>query len=262
MMSPNSPFTDPARSAGLEEVRPVSGPDPNMTPDWLRIATIVGPRSSDDPLTARVSRAAAENLFPGEARRVAIAHQVHGGRVRRVTGEEEEIPGGLGVIVGGRCDGLWTSDGGICLTIRTADCAPVAIWDERNQRMALVHSGWRGTLENILGEALHQLKEAGSDPETLRIWVGPAIGMVHFEVGEEVCEAFSLRWPDWKECWRDRRLDIGRILTLQAAEAGVPGERIHHSGVCTFGAPEGLPSHRREGNSRVHSLYTLALLRE
>lgn len=294
--TPPSPSASPSSSL-LPSARPApeawslaASPANGLLPPWAGVATAIGCRSSIDWLTARVSRAAAAGLFPGEVQTIVIAYQIHGGAVVRVTGDEAPVepeneparsiiptdpltpPGPadpltplappIPVLTAGRCDGMWTSHSGVCMVIRTADCAPVVIADEASRRLALVHSGWRGTLANILGAGVRRLLEAGSQPANLKIWIGPAIGSVHLEVGDEVCEAFAGRWPGWNDCWRGRRLDIQEILLRQAQEAGVPRERVTPSGICTYSAPEALPSHRREGTERLHSLYTLAVLRE
>ena len=50
-----------------------------------------------------------------------------------------------------RGDGLITSLPGVFLTIKTADCLPVFMVDEKQRVVGAVHCGWRGTQQRILG---------------------------------------------------------------------------------------------------------------
>jgi copper oxidase (laccase) domain-containing protein len=47
-------------------------------------------------------------------------------------------------------DAMLTVAPGLLLTIKTADCLPVLILDERQKFIAAVHCGWRGTSQRLL----------------------------------------------------------------------------------------------------------------
>jgi YfiH family protein len=53
--------------------------------------------------------------------------------------------------------------------------------------VALAHAGWRGLAAGILEQTLADFPTPAS--ETL-VWLGPAIGPCHFEVGRDVRQAF------------------------------------------------------------------------
>ncbi len=256
----------------------VAKPDETRIPARIRVATAVGPRTADEIQTAQAARRIAGRHLGGSATRIAVARQVHGNQVVRVslngkgrpalststTEQKEEDspnPQGTSVIRLGEYDGLWTSESGICLLIRTADCAPVAIWDSAGPRLALAHSGWRGTLRNIVAETVRIVQKDGANPADLSAWVGPVIMPPHFPVGEEVQAAFAQKWPEWDDCWPDGQLDIPQLLHRQCRAAGIRESQIHLSGVCTYSGPGGLPSHRREGDARTLSLYTVGMIR-
>jgi YfiH family protein len=258
----------------------VARPDEDRIPARIRVATAVGPRTAEETQTARAACQIAKRHLGGPVTRIAVARQVHGNQVVRVTCNgkrrpapspdpratgpgKEDSPDSLetNVIRLGEYDGLWTSESGLCLLIRTADCAPVAIWDSVGGRLALAHSGWRGTLRNIVAETVRILQEDGANPADLSAWVGPVIMPPHFPVGEEVVAAFAHEWPEWDDCWPDGQLDIPGLLHRQSRAAGIPENQIHLSGVCTYSGPGGLPSHRREGDARTLSLYTVGMVR-
>jgi len=48
------------------------------------------------------------------------------------------------------CDALITNEKDIVLTILTADCVPVLLYDEEKKVVAVIHAGWKGTKANDL----------------------------------------------------------------------------------------------------------------
>ncbi len=89
-------------------------------------------------------------------------------------------------------DALMTNVPGLLLVIRTADCLPVLLVDEKNRAVAAVHCGWRGTEKRILEKAVRAMGEAyGSRPGEMLAALGPCIGAACYEVGPEVCTGFS-----------------------------------------------------------------------
>ena len=80
-------------------------------------------------------------------------------------------------------DGHVTDRPGLALLVLTADCLPVAL--AAPGRVAMLHCGWRGIAGGIVARGV----EAFDEPPVAV--VGPGIGQDHFEVGEEVLEAFA-----------------------------------------------------------------------
>jgi len=88
-------------------------------------------------------------------------------------------------------DALLTNVPGLLLVIRTADCLPVFLVDEKNRAVAAVHCGWRGTEKRILEKAARAMVRAfGSKPGAMLAALGPCIGSVCYEVGPQVREGF------------------------------------------------------------------------
>ena len=52
------------------------------------------------------------------------------------------------------CDALWSSEKGVSLAIKVADCLPVSLTDVEHGVIANVHSGWRGAVQQITVAAL------------------------------------------------------------------------------------------------------------
>ncbi len=87
-------------------------------------------------------------------------------------------------------DTLITNEPGVPLLLRYADCTPILIYDPARRAMALVHSGWRGTVQAAARAASEALTaEFGSRPADMVAAIGPSIGPCCYEVGEEVTDA-------------------------------------------------------------------------
>jgi polyphenol oxidase len=60
-------------------------------------------------------------------------------------------------------------------------------------RILAVHSGWRGTLLNIIGQSLQQVFSGSSTP--VNVHIGPFIQASSFEVGLDVAQKFAQMDP-------------------------------------------------------------------
>ena len=135
-------------------------------------------------------------------------------------------------------DGLITHTPELALMAFGADCVPILL--EGDGVIGAVHAGWRGTAKGIAAKAV---AEMDCDPSRIRAWIGPAIGLCCYEVGDEVREAMREKLGAEAERFFDeRRVDLkgfnARLLEL----AGV-GE-IHVSPICTMCSHEEYWSHR------------------
>jgi YfiH family protein len=73
------------------------------------------------------------------------------------------------------------------LAVLTADCLPVVIYDSFAHAIGVVHAGWRGTLQEVTGQALnHMYKEFGSKPESLQVFLGPSAKVCCYAIQEEL----------------------------------------------------------------------------
>lgn len=88
----------------------------------------------------------------------------------------------------GEGDGLTTTQANQVLTIRTADCLPLFLVQEN--RISLLHVGYKGLLAGILDEFLKNL-----EPGDLYVKIGDHIHNCCFEVREDVLTLFEgFKW--------------------------------------------------------------------
>ena len=72
-------------------------------------------------------------------------------------------------------DGYVTGSG-ITTLVTTADCNAIIIYDTKNNKVANVHSGWKGTTKRIYIKAIEKMKELfGTNPQDLIVCVSPSV---------------------------------------------------------------------------------------
>lgn len=86
------------------------------------------------------------------------------------------------------CDGLWTKNPNLRLGVKTADCAPIAFWDE--EKFGIIHVGWRGLCNGIVEKMCKTvfpdlLHESGLGQVRTQVWVGPMLPQ--FEIQPDDC---------------------------------------------------------------------------
>src|SRR3990167_1340141 len=182
----------------------------------------------------------------------AFARQVHGAEVA-----EARAGGRVGV-----ADALISLRPGLPVSVFTADCLPIVLFDPAGRRLAVVHAGWRGTVQSVARAAVTALTRAGAPPEGLLAAVGPSIGPCCYEVDLPVIErlrtGFPSAWPTWVTSVGPGKwmLDLWKANEDQLRAAGVAPSRIENPRLCTACRLDLFFSYRREGKGG--SLATVA----
>lgn len=206
----------------------------------------LGRMTNDRPDAVRQNRA---RLRERAGVRPAHIRQVHGTLVRTVTDADDRFVAPLpdaGIELP-EADGQATRLRGVAPMVLTADCLPIAVAGrgrsgaEDGAAVAMLHAGWRGLAEGIIGEGVRTLRELGADGP-LAAAIGPGAGGCCYEVGDEVRAAFT----EYDDCVRrGRNLDLKAIARVQLERAGV--ETVHDADLCTICSGEDLFfSHRRD----------------
>jgi len=123
---------------------------------------------------------------------IILPHQVHGVEVRQVAGDYFSMPENIRKMILEGVDAVMTNEKGVCIGVSTADCIPILLYDEEHHAVAAIHAGWRGTLARIVHKTIQEMAFAyHTEPKKLKAVIGPGISLEHFEVGDEVYEAFE-----------------------------------------------------------------------
>lgn len=210
-----------------------------ITPDWPAPANVVA---------GSTTRNSASGELPED---LCYLNQVHGAVVVPAAALRDgaEPPD---------ADAVTASRAGEVCAVRTADCLPVLFCSTDGARAAAAHAGWRGLAAGVLENTIDAL---GVAPDTLMVWLGPAIARPNFEVGDEVRAAFLAHDADAAACFEPNprgrwQADLYALAKQRLAGAGV--EAVFGGGWCTFADPERFFSYRRgKDTGRMVSFVTL-----
>lgn len=158
-------------------------------------------------------------------------------------------------------DGLIGGHGNV-LVIKSADCLPVIVYDGVNKRISAVHSGWKGTANSIVKEAITKMLSLGSKAADLKIYIGPHIQKTSFEVMDDVKNVFEMNFSYEgiieKKDETHYLIDLGRVVKCDAISMGVKEENIYVSSVDTV-ADQRFHSYRRDKKD-YGLMYTLVCI--
>lgn len=87
-----------------------------------------------------------------------------------------------------KADASYTSLANVVCAVMTADCLPILLAAKDASCVSAVHAGWRGLASGVVQNTMTMLD---SDPSNITMWVGPHISQKHYEVGEDVKQAFA-----------------------------------------------------------------------
>ena len=155
------------------------------------------------------------------------------------------------------CDGYVTTEKGVVLGVKTADCVPIILEAEDGEgniiAVSALHAGWRGTAAEIAAEGVRKLVDKGADPKCIRAAIGPAIDYCCFEVGEDFADAaMELSGKEWKPFLRDGKLyaDLKAYNGQVLLSCGLEGCNIDVCDECTYCLEDKYYSHRRMKGQR------------
>ncbi|MDE0297056.1 MAG: peptidoglycan editing factor PgeF [Candidatus Poribacteria bacterium] len=138
-------------------------------------------------------------------------------------------------------DAMVTSVPGLCLTVLTADCVPVLLFDPRNRVVAAVHAGWRGSVKLIARNTVEILiQEFNCKPRDLLVGIGPSIGPCHYEIGHDVIAQVKDAFGG-TDGYINVELSSGKgyfnlweANRRQIMDVGIPPQNIEVARICTY----------------------------
>lgn len=185
--------------------------------------------------------------------RAVYAQQVHSAEVRIAHAADAQPPE---LEPRFTCDGFVTNEPGVPLAVFMADCLPALLHDPAAGVIGAVHCGWRGSVQDILGAAVAQMRTLGAQPEHIHAAIGPGIGFCCFEVGPEVVAGVErLLGGDTDGLLRAKSngkfmADLKRANARRLTQLGVPARQIDRSEACTMCRADQFWSHRLTNGRR------------
>ena len=137
----------------------------------------LGLNLGDDPLAVRENYRRMADAIGFDRDSIVFTNQIHSATVLTV-GQED-----VGKTYD--CDGFVTKEKGVTLAVRSADCVPILLSDDKNGVIGAVHAGWRGTVDRIQQNAVKAMCELGAEPRFIRVVIGACIHDCCYKVGED-----------------------------------------------------------------------------
>ncbi len=165
-----------------------------------------------------------------------------------------------------KADAIITNRSEITLFMRFADCVPVFLYDPTHKVIAIVHAGWKGTVDNIVSKTIAAMQERyQSKNADILAGIGPSIGPDHYEIGGDVARMVEGAFgQDSSEllCRTGGRtfFDLWKANTLNLRRSGV--KEIELAGICTACQTGDWYSHRAEHGKTGRFGAVLALNRQ
>lgn len=198
------------------------------------------------------------------ADRLAMSNQVHGNHVRVIT--VADIKRDIYDPEGYQADGLVTDIPGITLTVFSADCIPVLLYDPVRRVAAAVHAGWMGTAKGVVRQAAEKMIQLyGCKPADILAAIGPGISKCCFETHADVPNAMTEGMgAQALPCIRPLEggkymVDLKELNACWLKGAGISPTNIAIDAECTMCSPDKYWSHRAHGAQRGSQAAMIAL---
>ena len=149
-------------------------------------------------------------------------------------------------------DGLITNKKDIILSTTNADCILFLLFDPIKKVIANVHSGWRGTLKEIVISVVKQMElDYNSNPKDIICCICPSIRKCHFEVDIDVRNLFYNKFSYLSNINeiiepKEKKYHIDTVLLNKTLliKCGLKEENIIDSNICSVCHSSNINSYR------------------
>tara|TARA_X000000368_G_scaffold354511_1_gene296029 strand:- start:70 stop:831 length:762 start_codon:yes stop_codon:yes gene_type:complete len=151
-------------------------------------------------------------------KKLILIKQTHSSKVIRITKNnlDKDI----------EADGVITSLNDVVLGILTADCAPIIIYDDKKKFVCNLHSGWKGSLNNISQKAIRLFDKYQIKRKNLSAIVGPCLGVKNYEVDKDFQKKFIKKNIKYAKFFRYKNkkksyFNLRALINYQLSELGL-----------------------------------------
>ena len=173
-------------------------------------------------------------------KKLILITQTHSSKVIRIT--KNNLDKNI------KADGVITSLNNVTLGILTADCAPVIIYDDKNKFVCNLHSGWKGSLNNISQTAIKLFDKYQIKRKNLTAIVGPCLGAKNYEVDKNFQRMFIEKNIKYSKFFRYKNkkksyFNLRALINYQLSELGL--KKIYNINRDTYSSENLFFSYRR-----------------
>ena len=196
--------------------------------------------NDDDKKNVNENRLIAIKNLNLNKKKLILITQTHSSKVIRIT--KNNLDKNI------KADGVITSLNNVILGILTADCAPVIIYDDKNKFVCNLHSGWKGSLNNISQTAIKLFDKYQIKRKNLTAIVGPCLGAKNYEVDKNFQRMFIQKNIKYSKFFRYKNkkksyFNLRALINYQLSELGL--KKIYNINRDTYSSENLFFSHRR-----------------
>ena len=130
-------------------------------------------------------------------------------------------------------DAYITNEKDIPILVTMADCNNIVIYDNVKKVLAVIHSGWKGTVLKITSKTLNKMIEVfDCDVKDVNVFVGPSIRKCCFTT-EDVTFKNMFEEKYVKEANNIYHIDLVSIIKDDLLKANVQNDKIEIINMCT-----------------------------
>ena len=149
-------------------------------------------------------------------------------------------------------DAMYTKDSNLYLLSFHADCCPVLLYCRDQKIVAEIHSGWKGTVTEIVGKVTkHLIENEHCNPEHIYAYIGPSIEERNFEAKDDIIDMVKKMSFDTSSFYSKKDensylLNSKGLIKQQLLNLKVKEENITVSPYCTIENNDLVFSYRKE----------------
>ena len=199
--------------------------------------------------------------FGLEGRESIVPFQVHGTDILEVQSNDIIQAGGHPYIIEG--DGIYSFDNNILLGVSVADCVGIVLYEPKSQFMAVLHSGWRGSvgyvknknqqnsiIQRCVEECIFSHNISLAD---VSVWISPSAKSCCYEIGEEILHCFEAYPHSLEKRNNTIYVDVSKYIYAELLSLGFQQNKIYRDEQCTI-CDTKFHSHRRDGKEAGRAL--------
>ena len=143
-----------------------------------------GPGSNDKKKNVKKNLRIVKNKISKNSKDIFLLHQMHSNKFvfvdKSFRFNKKKI----------KADAVITNQKKLPIAILTADCAPILLYDKKNNIIAAIHAGWKGAFSGIIKKVINFIVKKGSDKKSITAAIGPCINQDSYNVGEDFKKKF------------------------------------------------------------------------
>jgi|TARA_B100001540_G_scaffold249803_1_gene225640 YfiH family protein len=199
-----------------------------------------GPGSKDKKENIEKNLNIVSKEFQIEKKSLILMHQTHSNKVKIINNDEN--------LTRVDCDAMLTKSDKIALSVLTADCIPILMYEKKNKIIGCIHAGWKGAISGIIENTLKKIIEMNGEVNELTVSIGPCISQENYEVKNDFYSKFKQKSDSYESFFLKKNdetlnFDLRGFVNKKFIDLGVL--EIENIFIDTFASKNEYFSHRR-----------------